>query len=209
METIIAVSFEDSNRPYDALTKLQELDQQGQVELYEARVVERGTTGELAVKESVRGRGDDVGMATASGGLIGLLVGVLAGPVGMLLGGSIGLTTGAVIDLDTDERDDSVLSSFVRHIQPGETSVLAHVNEQSDEVVDNAMAGLGGSVLRQGAAEVEAELAAAEEARRKAEHEARKELRQERQAQKKEEIDHKLNELKAKFRRSDKAASAS
>jgi hypothetical protein len=121
----------------------------------------------------------------------------------------MGLLTGGVIDLDTDERDDSVLSSFVRHIQPGETSVLAHVNEQSDEVVDNAMAGLGGSVLRQGAAEVEAELAAAEEARRKAEHEARKELRQERQAQKKEEIDHKLNELKAKFRRSDKAASAS
>ena len=115
-----------------------------------------------------------------------MLIGVVAGPVGMLLGGSMGLLTGGVIDLDTDERDDSVLSSFVRHIQPGETAVLAHVNEQSDEVVDNAMAGLGGSVLRQGAAEVEAELAAAEEARRKAEHEARMELRQERQAQKKE-----------------------
>ena len=205
METIIAVSFEDSNHPYDAVTKLQELDQQGQVELYEARVVERRTTGELDVKESVRGRGDDVGMATASGGLIGLLIGVIAGPVGMLLGGSMGLTTGAVIDLETDERDDSVLSSFVRHIQPGETTVLAHVNEQVDEVVDNAMAGLGGRVFRQCAAEVEAELAAAEEARRKAEDEARRELRQERQAQKKEEIDHKLNELKAKFRRPEKA----
>ena len=208
METIIAISFEDSNRTYGAVTKLQELDQQGQLELYEARVVERGSTGELVVKESVRGRADDVGVATASGGLIGLLIGVVGGPVGMLLGGSMGLVTGGVIDLDTDERDDSVLSSFVRHIQPGETTVLAHVNEQSNEVVDNAMAGMGGSVLRQGAAEVEAELAAAQEARRKAEDEARKELRQERQAQKKEEIDHKLNELKAKFRKPEKAAAS-
>lgn len=31
METIIAVSFNDSNRPYGAVTKLKELDQQGQV----------------------------------------------------------------------------------------------------------------------------------------------------------------------------------
>jgi uncharacterized membrane protein len=209
METIIAVSFGDSNRPYDAVTKLKELDQQGQIEVYEARVVERGTTGELVVKDSVRGSDTDVGVATASGGLIGLLIGVLAGPVGMLLGGSMGLLTGAVIDLDTEDRDDSVLSSFVRHIQPGETAVLAHLNEQSNEVVDNAMAGMGGDVLRQPATEVEAELAAAQEARDKAEHEARKKLRKERQEQKKEEVDHKLDELKAKFRKPEKTGAAS
>jgi uncharacterized membrane protein len=209
METITAISFQDSKRAYDAMTKLSELDQQGQVGVYEARVVERAATGEITGKESVRGTGDDTGLATASGGLIGVLIGVLAGPVGMLLGGSMGLFTGAVIDLDTDDRDDSVLSSFVRHIKPGETAVLAHLDEQSYEVLDNAMHTLGGDVVRQPAAEVEAELAAAEEARRKAEDEARKELRKERKEQKKEEIDHKLDDLKSRFRKPEKAGAAS
>ena len=208
METIIAVTFDDANRVYDAVTKLKELDQQGQVGVREARVIERGPQGEIVDKEAVRGSGDFTGIATASGGLIGLLIGVIGGPVGMLLGGSMGVMTGAVIDLDTDERDDSVLSSFVRYVQPGETALLAQLEEQAYEVVDNAMAGLGGNVLRQLAAEVEAELAAAAEAREKAEQEARKELRKERQQQKKEEIDTKLDDLRAKFRKSEKAGAA-
>lgn len=206
METIIVVSFEDANRAYDAVTKLKELDQQRQISLYEGRVVERGANEQLIVKDSIQGDDDNVGMATASGGLIGLMVGVLAGPVGMLLGGSLGLMTGAVIGLDTDERDDSVLSSFNRHIKPAETAVLAHLDEQSYEVVDNAMRHLGGTVTRSLASEVEAELAAAQEARDKAEHEARKQLRKEREQQKKGEIDSKLEELKAKFHKAGAAS---
>jgi uncharacterized membrane protein len=208
METIIAVSFHDSSRAYEAVTKLKELDQQGQIAVYEARVVERAANGQLIDKDSVRGSGDETGIATASGGLIGLLIGVLAGPVGMLLGGSMGLMTGAIIDFDTEDRDDSVLSSFVRHVRPGETAVLAHLNEQSDEVVDNAMRDMGGGVLRRPAAEVESELAAAEEARAEAEHEAREKLRKERHEQKKEEIDQKLDALKAKFRKPEKTPAA-
>ena len=61
--TIIAGSFDDSNRPYDAVTKLQEPDQRGQVRVDEARVVERSATGQLVVKESVRGTADDTGIA--------------------------------------------------------------------------------------------------------------------------------------------------
>ena len=37
METIVAVSFDASRRAYDAVTKLQELDQQGQLQVHEAR----------------------------------------------------------------------------------------------------------------------------------------------------------------------------
>lgn len=209
METIIAVSFEDAKRPYEAVTKLQELDQQGQVEVYEARVVERYANGQYVIKESVGGSGYDAGVATASGGLIGLLIGVIGGPVGMLLGGSMGLMTGAVIDLDQDERDDSVLSAFVHAIPPGRTALIAHVDEQTYEVVDTAMDALGGDVIRRPAVQVEAELAAAQDARDQAEHEARKELRRERKDQKKEEIDRKLTELKSKFRKPEKAGAAS
>lgn len=211
METMIAVSFEGSNGPYDAVTKLQELDRQGQIEVYEARIVERASTGEIIEKEAVRGSNDYAGggVATASGGLIGLMLGVIGGPVGMLLGGTMGVTTGALIDFETEDRDDSVLGSFVHRIQPGTTALLAHINEQSYEVVDNAMRGLGGNVLRRPAAEVEAELAAAEEARDQAEHEARKQLRKERHEEKKADRDQKLDHLRSKFHKPEKAGAAS
>ncbi|HEX8855312.1 MAG TPA: DUF1269 domain-containing protein [Thermoleophilaceae bacterium] len=209
METVIAVSFDDPNRLYDAVTKLKELDQQGQVAMYEGRVVERDLNGRLVVKDSVQGGDDDRGVATVSGGLIGLLIGVLAGPVGMLLGGSIGLMTGAVIDMDVDDRDDSVLSAFTRQVQPGQTALFAHLDEQSYEVVDNAMRGMGGNVLRRPALDVESELAAAQEARDVAENEAREKLRKEHREQKKEEIDSKLDALRAKFRKPEKTRAAS
>jgi uncharacterized membrane protein len=208
METVIAVSFDDPHRPYEAVTKLKELDQQGQISMYEGRVVERDLDGKLVVKDSVQGGDDDRGVATVSGGLVGLLIGVLAGPVGMLLGGSIGLMTGAVIDMDVDDRDDSVLSAFSRQVQPGQSALFAHLNEQSYEVVDNAMRGMGGSVLRRPSVDVETELAVAQDARDAAEEEARKKLREEHREQKKEEVDAKLDALKAKFRKPEKTAAA-
>jgi uncharacterized membrane protein len=208
VETIIAVSFDRPNAAYEAVTKLKELDKQGQVSIYEGRIVERDATGQLIVKDSVLGGDDDRGVATVSGGLIGMLVGVIAGPVGMLLGGSIGLMTGAVIEMDVDDRDDSILSAFARHVQRGATVLLAHLNEQSDEIVDNAMAGMGGSVLRRSAVDVETELAVAQEARDVAEREARDKLRKKRHEQKKEEVDSKLADLRAKLRRPDKTPAA-
>src|SRR4051812_35329368 len=112
METVVAVSFTQADHAYEALTKLKELDQQGQISMYEGGVVERDLNGQLAVKDNVEGNGADYGIATASGGLIGMLIGILAGPVGMLLGGSVGLLTGAAFDLDEADDDDSVLSAF-------------------------------------------------------------------------------------------------
>jgi uncharacterized membrane protein len=208
METIIAVSFDSTNGAYDAVTKLKELDQQGQVTLYEGRVVERDATGQLVVKDSVLGADGEQGIATVSGGLLGMLIGVIAGPVGMLLGGSIGLMTGAVVEMDVDDRDDSVLSAFARHVQPGTTAVLAHLGEQSDEIVDNAMTGMGGSILRRPAVDVETELAAAQEARDVAEHEARERLRKESRDQKKEQIDSKLDALRGKVSKHEKTPAA-
>jgi osmotically-inducible protein OsmY len=54
METIIAVSFDDRNRPYDAVTKLEELDQQGQLSMYEG-VVERDLTGSWSSRTAFKG----------------------------------------------------------------------------------------------------------------------------------------------------------
>ena len=81
---------------------------------------------------------------------------------------------------------------------PGQTVVLAEADEQSDDVVDQAMARLGGTVLRRSVDDVEAEIAAAEHAQRAAKREARKQLLETRRSRAGEEIRRIVDALKAR-----------
>jgi uncharacterized membrane protein len=153
---VIAVTFEDDVNAYAALTKLKELASQGQLEVQEAAVVKREADGSVTVKDRV---GSDELMGTASGDLVGLLVGVIGGPLGMLLGDSYGLLVGSLFDLDEEERTETTLGEISKSVQAERAAVLAVVSEPSPEVIDAAMATLGGTVLRRSVYDVEAEVA--------------------------------------------------
>src|SRR5689334_3452933 len=86
-DNVISVSFDPDDNVYAALTALKELDSQNRVGLEAAAVVARGADGKLIVKDRV---GSDEFAGTAGGGLLGLLIGVLGGPLGVLIGGSYG-----------------------------------------------------------------------------------------------------------------------
>jgi uncharacterized membrane protein len=170
---VVAIAFEADVNAYAALTKLKELDAQDQIEVHEAVVVERAADGTLTVKDRV---GSTELVGTAGGGLTGLLVGILGGPLGVLIGGTTGLLVGSLLDLDEAEQVETALGRLSRSVEPGATAVLAVVSEPSPDVIDAAMAALGGTVLRRSVYEVEAEVAAIEKAERKAAREAQLEL---------------------------------
>ena len=193
---VIAVSFEDDDNAYKALTSLKELESQQRVRVAEAVVVVRDQDGQLIEKERVD---STMPVGTASGGLIGLLIGVLGGPVGVLIGGTYGLFVGSLFDLSDMEEADSALAQISSSARLGHTALLAVVDEQSPEVVEAAMSDLGGTVVRRSVADVEAEIAAAESAERKAKQEARKELIRERSEHDKATVQAKLQELKGKL----------
>jgi uncharacterized membrane protein len=202
---VISVSFDPDNNAYAALTALKELDAQGQLRLESAAVIARTDDGQIVVKDNV-GSVDYAG--AASGGMLGLLIGILGGPLGVLIGGTYGLMVGSLLDLDEAERSDSALSQMSASARPGRTALLAEVDEQGPEVVDTAMEPLGGSVLRRSADDVEAEIAAAEKAQDEAKREATKELMRSRREHTKEQAHAKVEELKAKLPHREKTASA-
>ncbi len=205
-ENAIVVGFTDDDRAYEALTALNQLASQGQISLAEAAVVIREEDGHIDVKDQVA---DDSFAGTASGGLVGLLIGILGGPLGVLLGGATGLAVGSLFDLADAEDTDSVLSEMSKTVKVGRTTLLAHVVEQSPEVVDNAMARMSGTVVRRSVADVEAEIAAAEAAQREAKRKARAELRKARHDKRHDEAHAKIEELKAKLQPDRKAAAPS
>jgi uncharacterized membrane protein len=200
-DNVVVVSFgEDAandNKAYQALTDLKELDSQGQIKIAGAAVVTRDLDGRVEIKSEV---GELPYEGTASGGVVGLLVGIIGGPLGMLFGGATGLLVGSLFDIDDATTTESVLSDISKHVRPGRTAVLAQVTEQSREVIDTAMWKLGGEVMRRPVVDVEEEIAAAQEAQRTAEQEARKELHKARHEQRKEDAHAKVEELKKKLR---------
>ncbi len=205
-ENVIVVGFADNDRAFEAMTTLNELATQGQIALEEAAVVIRDEDGHIEVKDQV---GDPSFANTASGGLVGLLIGILGGPLGVLLGGATGLAVGSLFDLADAEDTDSALSQVSKTLRVGRTSLLAQVAEQSPEVVDAAMAPFSGTVVRRSVADVEAEIAAAEEAQREAKRKARAELRKARHDKRHDEAHAKVEELKAKLHPARKAAAPS
>jgi uncharacterized membrane protein len=201
-DNVLVVTFgedpQNDSNAYQALTDLKQLDSQGQIKIAGGAVVTRDVEGRVEPKSEV---GNDPYVGTASGGLIGLLVGIIGGPLGVLLGGATGLLVGSLFDIDDAETTESVLSEISKQIRPTRTAVLAQVTEQSPEVIDAAMARLGGDVMRRPVADVEEEIAAAQEAQRKAKREARKELQKARVEKSKEDAHAKVEKLKSKLHR--------
>jgi uncharacterized membrane protein len=194
-ENVVVVSFAEDSSAYQAFTNLKDLDEQGQVSIKGAAIVQRGEDGGIVTKDSVD---SEQYAGTATGGLIGLLVGILGGPFGVLIGGATGLLIGSLYDMEDADETESVLAEISSAIRPGQTVVLAEVSEQTDDVVDQAMARLSGSVLRRSVDDVEAEIAAAEHAERAAKREARKQLLETRRSRAKAEIRRIVDALKAR-----------
>jgi uncharacterized membrane protein len=194
--SVIAVSFEDDRNAYKALTLIEELDSQRRVHVQEAVVAVRGEDGQVVAEDSADSSSDMP--ATAGGGLTGLLLGVIGGPIGMLLGGTYGLFVGSMVDLYDAGEAESTLGAISGSVKLGHPALLAVVDEPGPAILDAAMADLGGTVVRRPVADVEAEIAAAEDAERKAEYEARKEMDRARRERSKAAVDAKIAELKAK-----------
>ena len=190
---VIAVTFDERSKAYQALSTLKGLDGEGRLELKSAAVIERDTAGRLGVPE---GADNVTGEGFALGGLIGMLVGVLGGPVGMLLGLGTGGLVGGLYDVDHADAQDQTLAQVAQHVPPGSNALLAEVDENNVQAVDDAMASLSGKVLRRSADDVLAEIEAAEEAAEEAQRQARKKARE----RKKAELHDKYEERKAQLR---------
>jgi uncharacterized membrane protein len=208
-DNVLVVSFgedpKNDTNAYQALTDLKQLDSQGQIKIAGAAVVTRDPDDRVDIKSEVA---NDPYVGTASGGIIGLLIGIIGGPLGVLLGGTYGMLVGSLFDIDDVETTESILREISNQVHATRTAVLAQVAEQSPEVIDTAMARLGGEVMRRPVVDVEDEIAAAQEAQRKAKREARKELHKARLEQSKKDAHATVEELKSKLHRPKAGASA-
>ena len=131
---------------------------------------------------------------TFSGGLLGSLIGVLGGPIGMLLGGVTGATIGATTDDVKSSAATSLLDAVTEKLSDKTVAIVALVDEDCEEPLDNVLSKFDAVVLRRDVAFVAQEVAEA----KRLEMEVQNQVREKWKAEKKQQLEAKGQELSEK-----------
>jgi uncharacterized membrane protein len=198
VDSVVVVGFKENEKAYEGFSVLKSLSEKEELTARSAAVVERDQDGKLQIKDSFDA---ETGVPTVGGGLVGMLMGVIAGPYGMLLGLTGGALAGGSFEMRRGDEQDEVLTQLNAAINPGHTVLVAQVNEPTVAVLDKAMGDLGGVVVRKSEADVLTELEAAEDAANAAQAAARKAVREKKMAEVKQKREDRIAALRAKFSR--------
>ena len=117
------------------------------------------------------------------GGLVGGLIGILTGPVGMLLGGAAGALLGKAGAEDKKDDSAALIEQAAQKLEEGDIALIALVEETSEEVLDHALVKYNTVIVRYDADVIARELEEAEKMEEELANQAREALRA---AQKKE-----------------------
>ena len=157
-DRVVVAVFAIQNQAYDAAKRVQDLDQDGTIELKRGAIASKDAKGNLTIPDT-----KDVGKpwGLLGGGIIGGLLGLLLGPVGAAasavgtaaatgatLGAATGVAVGGTVDLAEFGLDEDFVDSVSTQLEPGETALIAEVNEGSTEPIDQIVARYGGRVYR-------------------------------------------------------------
>jgi uncharacterized membrane protein len=161
MENVIVLTFRGSDRARASFGALRRLHDVGEIRLQAMAMIERSEDGHPIVVDQA----ENVQLtATATGGVIAGIIGLLGGPAGMLVGGTTGAVVGSLVRMTEVEGTDGVLRMFASAVPRGHTATIAVLDEPAPEPMDALASEFGVVPSRKSRAELEFELAEAQAA---------------------------------------------
>ena len=149
MNRALVVVFDGEEKAYEGRKALRQLDAEGSVQVYAAVVVARAADGSAAVKKE-----DGGPLGTVLGTSLGGLIGLLGGPAGAAIGAVAGMGLGLIGDLETSRIGTDFVEDVQAALTPGKAALIADVDEEWTERVDDRMEALGGTVYRRSLSDV-------------------------------------------------------
>ncbi|MDM5237945.1 DUF1269 domain-containing protein [Bacillus cereus] len=153
----VVLTFKEDMQSYKTFSVIKKLHLEHQLKVDQIAVIKRKIDGELSVEDFLDITGAD---KTNKGGLIGMFVGILGGPFGVLLGGLIGSTIGIFKDKKEVTHAYSVFENTLKSIKPGKTGVILIVEEQTEDTLNNLVQEGNGKIDRYPEATLRAEIEA-------------------------------------------------
>lgn len=197
MEYVTMVTFPVESQAYEAFSHLKNKPVTSSYTILQMVIV-KNVDGNVVPKDGFDS-GQDTTDDTWMGGLLGAAVGILGGPIGILLGGGVGLLAGSLVDDSNAEDNTSLLSYSSQSLLVGQTALIALVQEDDVADFDMQFEGMNCAIMHWDAAEIADELEQAEEIQNQLAKEARDKLRAQRKADRHEAIEKKRAEIKQKF----------
>lgn len=157
-DTIVVLRFTDQGEAKRALQELKRLDRNGRLRVSAAALVARPEHDAAGVRA---GAGDADGYFTPRGGIVGMLVDAVSGPVGAVYERPTEAFHGHGHPAGHEGERELVLEDVRRNLEPGISLVIAEIADPDPTALDSALEGLGGSVTRRTARDVYAEVQAA------------------------------------------------
>ncbi len=195
MQNVLAVIFKEESQGYQAMTQLRQLESTESTAILQMVLVKRQGKN-LNVCDSY-----DSGLNTTDdmilGGLVGSVVGILGGPLGVLLMGSYGMLAGSMFD-EADALDgQAMIATVADKMEDGEVALIALVNEQDESVLDAQLSSFDAEVARFDAAVVADEVEQAQEMEKEMARQARADMRKAKKAERKEKVEEKRAKISA------------
>ena len=132
------------------------------------------------------------------GSIIGGFLGVLAGPLGVLLGMGVGATLTS-LSFNDDEENTGLIHSVTSRLQDNDIAILAVVQEENEAILDDYFAKFDTTIVRYDAHVIEEEIEYAEKLQKDLVHQARVQMRQERSEERKRIANKKRAYIQARF----------
>ena len=180
MEYVTKVTFPVESQAYEAFSHLKNKPVTSSYTILQMVIV-KNIDGNVVPKDGFDS-GQDTTDDTWMGGLLGAAVGILGGPIGILLGGGVGLLAGSLVDESDAADNTSLLAYSSRSLLPGQTALIALVQEDDSADFDMQFEGMDCAVMHWDAAEIADEVDQADQIQRELAKEARDKLRAQRKA---------------------------
>ncbi|MGM0124199.1 hypothetical protein IGI37_001573 [Enterococcus sp. AZ194] len=171
---VLLLTFDIESQSYQAFSEIKKLQATRAIKGDQMAVVTHVNDGNHKFK--IEDFIDFTGSNNAStGGMIGMLLGVLVSPLAILLGWFAGGMIGATKDAKEIKEAQSVFESVISQIGEGTTAVILIAEENDNRPLNQLiMNELGGRITRLDYQEVEEEIKRAQEVESQAKHTAKK-----------------------------------
>lgn len=197
MQNIIMPVFDVTSEGYQAITALSQKPVTEEYTILEMALIQK-TDNKVELLDSFESgihTTDDL----VEGGLVGSMIGIVGGPLGMLLGGSMGALTGSIIDLDDADNATSMIECVAGKLWGDKLALIILAEEKDEAALDAELSSFQTTTLRFDAAVVAAEVEEAKQMQEEMERQARLQLRATKKEERKQNVEEKRQKLSADF----------
>jgi len=145
MDKVLVAVFDNEDKARTALAALEALAESDTIRLNASAVISKSPGGAITVSRTDEPMPESTLGATA----VGVLIGMLAGGVGLVVGATAGLIVGGIVDMFYLDVGRGFLADVERTLEPGKAALVAQLYEEDTAPVDARLAEIGGVVFRQ------------------------------------------------------------